>query len=289
VGTWEVDLVQVPEMRIEGIELAGLFVVAEASGRVRMATPVRVEEELGPLLLDAALKPMNGAPGRPVEVWLRGELLNPLGHALAELGAKPVVQATLPAVDEMTRSLSSHLQEVGVIAVSHPELWQAPFHRLLASLPWQLVHEEVVFSLHGVEALNGFEGMVVGFHGERAGIMLFPTPYDRRAFFEMDQQGLPFRIWRVCVEPVQETAPDQVLYCEQAGLERDGQVLLVFERFVGGSCPLPSEEERVCVAALDALLQAFEVHQGALVDGETTMVARTALGPVVVRTVVEVM
>lgn len=282
-GPWEVELVDVPGMKIEGTELEGILLVAEpATGLVRHIQPIPRGQDPGQGLLLAASAPAPpSAPGRPTTIRCREALAPRLFVAGAALGAGVEARPSLPLADHAATSL---LVSMSGGLPSDPAPWAPLLQELVREAPWKEVPDSVHFRcFEGPPLLKEAVGLVLGQAGTQAGFVLYPTQGDFAAFSAMIEAGRPvpgtqFTCWCAHLDPLVDFPERTQGMLQSAGLARDGLGLRLFVMDGFESRSLRRDEEAAFLAALKGMLVAWSEHGVALNDGPQATRVVTEVG-----------
>jgi len=292
-GHWEIDLIQIPELRVEGVELAGvLFVVHAGDGLVRQAAPMTVGDELDVMVLQAATAPAAPIrPGRPRTIRCRPALRDRLVPVAKALGASLRVTEALPAVDESAESMGQHFSAGPPPIPGDPEPWRDLVKEAVKQAPWEQLSDGVQFGFHGRgPELDQVVGVVLGQAGLQRGFVLFPTTADYDCFLDQAEMGFdafdePWTSWCVHLEPVDELEPSHRTVTERLGLVHEGLALQLFcVASDGEGRPLEQAEERACLAAVQGMLATCAAFGSALELQPGTCRMATTAGPLTVTT-----
>ena len=280
-GHWEIDLVQIPSIRIKDTTLAGmLFVVDTSGGLIRMTAPIEVGEALDLHVARAASQPAQPcSPSRPRTIRCRHALRSKLSKVAKVLGARLIISSHLPAVDQAAQALSQHFAAVPALLPSDPEPWLPVLEELHSLAPWDLLPDSVIFRFpSGYDPLHSSLAVVLGQAGEQIGLAVYPTQQDYDRFMTLAHKGRvvdvgPWQVWAVHLDPLHDMEPEQREACIEQGLVVGDLGLLLMAMDEEGARPLTHDEERACLVAAQGVLGAFE-SQGA------TMLLQPTLGRV---------
>ncbi len=289
-GPWEVELVDMPGMEIQGAVLAGILLVAESdTGLVRHVQPLLQGQDPSEALILAASAPAPpNTAGRPAALLCRGPLAPGLRAAAAAFGAKLSVKRSLPQADVAATGL---LISMAGGLPTDPAPWEPLIQALISMTPWKFLPDSVQFRfLGGPAALRDGVGLVIGLAGAQRGFVFYPTQGDYQAFCAMVEAGGPvrgmrFTCWCVHLDPLEEF-PERICgLLDSAGLSRDGLGLRLFAMDGFESRSLSREEEASFRAALAGTLASWREHGGGLKSGPQVARTQTELGELTVFTV----
>lgn len=289
IGEWEVDLVDVPQLRIQGEDLQGMLVAVDReTGVVRCAVPVVANTDVTTELFNAAMEPVAGAePGRPEVIWCRPSLMPRIANAAMVFDARLRAASALPGIDEMVESLVEHLVDAPDLVPLNPRSWVETFRLWCETPPWQVLTDETYFVFdEGHPSLLGRVAIVIGCHGEQRGLVLFRDEPAYETFRRASQNGPSpelLKLDMLCAhfELEEELVPTAVEELRQVGLVHRGLALVSFANHAAGPASLTSDEETICIAALQAVYAGFAEH-GAALEFEAIQLGAipTRLGPV---------
>lgn len=277
-GHWEVDLVSMPGMKIEGTELAGiLLVVDRKAGTVRQAAPVQVGEPLGLAVAQAASAPARPhTPSRPLSIRCHPALREEIAEVAGVLGARLMTTDDLPALNDAAESLRRHFGPVPVLLPSNPEPWRPVLEDLHRLAPWRALPDSVCFHFpSGCTPLRNAVAVVLGQAGEQLGLAVYPTQQDYDRFMTLADAGKlldvgPWEAWAVHLDALHELPPEQREACIEQNLVMDDFGLLLLAMDGEHARPLTETEEYACLVALQGILGAFE-RQGDTLNAQPTV------------------
>ncbi len=284
---WEVELVDVPGMEIEGAALAGILLVAESdTGLVRHVQPLLQGQDPSQALILAASAPAPpNTPGRPGALLCRGSLAMGLRRAAAAFGVQVTVQSSLPHADMAATGL---LVSMAGGLPSDPAPWEPLVQALISTAPWEHLPDSVQFRfLGGPAAVGGGVGLVLGQAGAQRGFVLYPTQADFQAFSDMIEAGRPvpgttFTCWCAHLDPLADFPERTRGMLESAGLARDGLGLRLFVMDGFESRSVSRDEEASFRAALAGMLASWTRHGEALNEGPNVARTQTEVGELTV-------
>lgn|GEM_PF-6746905 len=283
-ASWEVDVVEMPDLLIEGADVEGvLLVVDSANGTVRDAGPVERGESLTPALLRAAWDPAAPLrPARPRALRCRKALVPRLQEAAAALGARVKPQSRLRTLDEAAASLLASI--VGGLP-RDARRWSPLVGRLIDAELWTVVPESVQLRFPTADPpLREAVALVLGQGGEQRGVVVFPCADDLEAFHALVDAGFPdssasFTCWCAHLDPLAEF-PERVLgLLRSGGLVGRGLGLRVFALEGLASRELTHQEEAALGTALEGVLGLWDACGAPLAWEPQAAAVETSMGP----------
>ncbi len=269
-GTWEIDIVEVPELLVKDVALQGLLLVVDVQqGLVRIAAPLAVGESLDAGLSEAVVAPTAPCvPGRPRRIRCRRALRARLRDFSEAVHAEVKVVGRLSTVGPVVESLREHFVSGPPRLPSAPAPWREPVAELVAAAPWTAVSDAVQFLFaRGNELLGDAVALLIGQAGEQRGLVIYPDPEDFQGFMQRasgDDPSATWTCWCVHLDPIAEISESHLPMAEHLGLVFDGFALQVFAVEDMAVVPLTGGQESACLAAVQAVLAAWRQHGASL-------------------------
>jgi hypothetical protein len=287
-GEWEVGLVAMPELEVEGETLEGVLLVVDDSGLVRVARPTLAGLDLTEPLVEASCAPTEPlTPARPKTLRCREALRERLEPAATLLGARLELSDRLPTLDEASASLRAAM--TGTLP-RDPRPWAPLLEDFVRAAPWSVLPDSVHFRFpRGMPLLERGIAVVLGQAGEQIGLAFYPTDEDYDAFGEMATMGLfaeppEFTCWCVHLDPLEEFSEDTQELLQSGLLAPSGLGLRLFVLEGMRSRALTPDEEVACRAVLEAVLATWKSQGVELATEPTSGAVTTSAGSLLVFT-----
>lgn len=274
-SAWEIDLVSMPSIVVQDVQLAGmLLVVDREGGLVRAGEPIPVGTEIEDIVLRAVAAPLPpNQPARPTEICCRPALESALSPLAAALGATLVVLDELPLIDDVAKGMLGHLQSTPRMLPRDPDAWRPTVAALAMARPWEHLDEAAHFRFSGGSpALDGAVGVLLGQAVEQRGVMVFPT-IETYTFFRENAWGRAttpprsWRFWCVHLDPVEGLQAPLLEETQRLGLVHGGLALRLFVLTGEGPRAMSESEETACLGAFQGIASAWTAYGKALEPG----------------------
>lgn len=284
-GPWEVDVVDVPGMEVDGMDLEGvLLVVDAASGAVRHARPVCRGEDITGTVVEAAIRPVPPlVPSRPLAIRCSATLRPRLAGAASALGVKLSTQSPLAILEDVAASLIASMSS-GL--PPDPAPWRPIVEELVRAAPWKALPDSVEFRFpSGPALLQAGLGVVLGNAGEQYGLAFYPTERDFDVFAQLADTGFPedspsWTCWCVHLDPLDEFPPRVRDLLRSSGLAASGLGLRLFAMEGFDTRALSAEEEAACLVMVEGVLGAWAAAGPALCARPYAFAVETSAGSI---------
>jgi hypothetical protein len=290
---WEVAVVDAA-VRVQGVVLEGmLLVVDERSGFVRGAGAVVEGEPLWPVLRPSLYEPTPPAsPARPrALVCADAALAARLRRELEGTDIPVLVVDRMPELDEAAESMVRHFEPVRTpgLTVELPR-WAAALALLCRMEPWRQLPDQFAFRFGPeVPELASVVVVLLGMAGEQEGVVVYPSQetFDRflASGWAGDERPAP-ELEATClyVDPADELHPTDQAEVRRRGLALPGNRMPRVVRLLHGELfPLDDHDQRVLLAAIEAVVRLCATDLERLLDEPCSAAAHTVLGSVTVR------
>jgi hypothetical protein len=299
---WQVGVVAMP-LQVQGVDLVGMLLVAEEGSRkVRAAGPLSADGPLWPTLRGALHEPPPPCVrARPrALVCADPALADRLRRELAQTELQVQLVDELQDFDEIVGDLLGHLAPAispGLVVGPHPSLtvelrrWARTLTALCRVAPWELLDDGFAFRFGGeVPELTDAVAVVLGLAGQQEGVVLYPTVDAFRRFqasaLAHDGRALAEgKATCLYLDDADAFHPSERAALRDAGLALPGGRLPHLGRLDHGEFrPVSERDQRVLLAATEALVELCASQLDDLLVAPCTAVAATCLGRVTIRT-----